>query len=64
MIFSSLLVCFLQKGAGEITSALRLNSSVGEVLTGIMILVIVSSEFFVTYKINFRKKTEGVTENA
>jgi len=56
MIFSSLLVCFLQKGAGQIASDLRLNSSVGEVLTGIMILFIISSEFFVSYKINFRRK--------
>ena len=63
MIFSSVLVCFLQKGAGELTSSLRLDSSVGDVLTGIMILVIISSEFFVTYKINFRKKAEEVTGN-
>ena len=64
MIFSSLLVCFLQKGAGEITSALRLNSSIGEVLTGIMILFIISSEFFVTYKVNFRQnKKKEVAEN-
>ena len=58
MIASSMLVCFLQKGAGQIASDLRLNSSVGEVLTGIMILCIISSEFFVTYKINFRYKAK------
>ena len=63
MVFSSLLICFLQKGAGELTSTLRLDSSVGEVLTGIMILVIISSEFFVTYKINFRKKKQEVADN-
>ncbi len=56
MIFSSLLVCFLQKGAGEIASNLGLNSSVGEVLTGILILFIISSDFFVNYQIHFRKK--------
>ncbi len=58
MIFSSILVCFLQKGAGQIASDLRLNSSVGEVLTGIMILFIISSEFFVTYKIHFRQSAK------
>lgn len=56
MIFSSLLVCFLQKGAGQIASDLRLNTSVGEVITGIMILFIISSEFFGTYKIHIRRK--------
>ncbi len=61
MIFSSLLVCFLQKGAGEIASNLNLNSSVGEVLTGIMILFIISSEFFVSYQIHFRKKERKET---
>lgn len=58
MIFSSLLVCFLQRGAGQIASDLRLNNSVGEVLTGIMILFIISSEFFVTYKVHFRHKAK------
>lgn len=58
MIFSSLLVCFLQKGAVEIASDLRLDSSVGDVLAGIMILFIISSEFFVTYKVHFRKKAK------
>ncbi|MBR3964456.1 MAG: ABC transporter permease [Clostridia bacterium] len=56
MVFSSLLVCFLQRGAGEIASTLRLNSSVGEVLTGVIILFIISSEFFINYKVNFRHK--------
>ena len=55
MIFSSLLVCFLQKGAGQIASTLRL-------LTGIMILVIISSEFFSTYQIHFRKSGKGGNE--
>ncbi len=62
MIFSSLLVCFLQKGAGQIASDLRLDSSVGEVLTGIMILFIISSEFFVSYKIHFRHKERKEAE--
>ncbi len=62
MIFSSLLICFLQRGAGQIASDLRLNSSVGEVIAGVMILFIISSEFFVRYKINFRKKVEKLEE--
>ena len=62
MVFSSLLVCFLQKGAGQIASDLRLDSSVGEVLTGIMILFIISSEFFVSYKIHFRRKERKEAE--
>ncbi len=59
MVFSSLLVCFLQRGAGQIASDLRLNSSVGEILTAIMILFIISSEFFVSYKIHIRRSTKS-----
>ena len=59
MVFSSMLICFLQKGAGQIATDFRLTPSVGEVLTGIMILVIISSEFFCTYKIHFRKSKKG-----
>ena len=62
MVLSSLLVCFLQKGAGQIASDLRLDSSVGEVLTGIMILFIISSEFFVSYKVHFRRKERKEAE--
>ena len=52
MIFSSLLVAFLQRGAGQIATDLRLDPSVGEVLTGIIILVIISTSFFVDYKVH------------
>jgi hypothetical protein len=31
---------------------------VGEVLTGVIILFIISSEFFINYKINFRHKKQ------
>ena len=58
MIFSSLLVAFLQRGGSQIASDFRLNTSVGEILTGIIILVIISSNFFVDYKIHFRRRAE------
>ena len=58
MIFSSLLVAFLQRGGGQIASDFRVNTSVGEILTGIIILVIISSNFFVDYKVHFRKRAE------
>ena len=59
MVFSSLLVCFLQKGTGQITSVLGPGASnVGSILTGIMILSVVASEFFVSYNVHFRHKAE------
>ena len=56
MILTSMFIVFLQKGAGEIAMAFRLNESVSDILTGIIIFFIIGSEFFINYKINFRNK--------
>ncbi len=56
MIVASLIICFLQIGSGAIASELNLNSSLGDIIAGIVILFIIGSEFFIRYKINFRKK--------
>ena len=55
MIFTSFLLVFLSRGAGEISTAFGLNQSFSEILTGIILFFIIGSEFFITYKINFRK---------
>ena len=55
MIFTSLLLVFLERGAGEISTAFGLNHSFSDILTGIILFFIIGSEFFINYKINFRK---------
>ncbi len=54
MIFTSMFIIFLQRGAGEIAMTLRLNESVSDIITGIIIFFIIGSEFFINYKINKR----------
>ncbi len=56
----SLLITFLDRGAGEIATMLRLNQSVSEIMTGIILFFIIGSEFFINYKVNFRKKHKEV----
>lgn len=58
MIVASLLICFLQIGSGALAGdpLLKLDPSLGDILTGIIILFVIGSEFFVRYKINFRKR--------
>ncbi len=56
MILTALLIIFLQKGAGEITTQFGLNKSFSDILTGIIILFIIGSEFFINYEILFRHK--------
>ena len=58
MVFSSLLLVFLSRGASEISSTFGLNHSFSDILTGIILFFIIGSEFFISYKINLRKSAE------
>ncbi len=60
MVFTSLLIVFLQKGASKISEVYRLNSSFSDIITGIIIFFIIGSEFFINYRIKFNKKEEHV----
>ena len=58
MILTSFLLVFLSKGGSEVASNFGLSSSFGDILTGIILFFIIGSEFFINYKINFRKSGE------
>ena len=62
MIFTSFLIILLGRGAGEISTAFGLNQSFADIITGIILFFIIGCEFFITYKISFRKKA-GKEEN-
>ena len=55
MVFTSLLLVFLDRGASEISTIYSLNHSFGDILTGIILFFIIGSEFFISYKLNFLK---------
>lgn len=59
MIFTSALLVFMGRGANEITTAMGYNQSFGDILTGIILFFIIGCEFFIRYKISFRKKPES-----
>lgn len=57
MVLTSFLIVFLQRGAGELSSSFQqINDAFSDILTGIILFFIIGSEFFVSYKINFRKR--------
>jgi simple sugar transport system permease protein len=58
MIFTSLLIIFMDRGASEISTVFGLNQSFADILTGIILFFIIGSEFFISYKISFRKKAD------
>lgn len=55
MIFTSLLLVFLERGATEISSVFSLNHSFADILTGIILFFIIGSDFFTNYEIHFHK---------
>lgn len=58
MVLSSFLIIFMDRGAGEISTAFGLNHSYADILTGIILFFLIGCEFFITYKLQFRKKAE------
>ena len=56
MVLTSFLIVFLEKGASEISTTFGLNQSFSDILTGIILFFIIGSEFFISYKLSFRKK--------
>ena len=58
MIISSLLIVFMERGAGEISTNFGLNHSYSDILTGIILFFIIGCEFFISYQLQYCKKTE------
>ncbi|MDO5563708.1 MAG: ABC transporter permease [Eubacteriales bacterium] len=60
MIIISLLLAFLDKGSVQIASEFGLNEYVSKIITGIILLFILGSEFFINYQVSFKKiKKDG-----
>ena len=57
MILTSFLLVFLDRGAGDVSSKFGLNQSFADIITGVILFFIIGCEFFINYKINFRKHT-------
>lgn len=55
MIPVSMLIVFLSMGSKYATSAFKIDNSIGDILTAIVIFSIIACEFFIRYKVNFRK---------
>ena len=51
MIFSSALIIFMNRGAGEISTTFGLNQSYADILTGIILFFLIGCEFFISYRI-------------
>ncbi len=63
MIFSSGLLVVLDRGASEIAKSFSLNESFADILTGIILFFIIGCEFFIRYKLSFRKAAKKEENN-
>ena len=64
MIFVSLLLVVLSRGASEISTAFGLNRSFSDILTGIILFFIIGCEFFINYKVQFRSSGKKDSQSA
>lgn len=55
MILVSFFLVFMEKGAIQIASQFNLNENASEVITGIILFFLIGCEFFINYKVEFRK---------
>lgn len=60
MVLIAFLLAFLDSGAAEIASKCHLNDYASEMIIGIILFFILGSEFFVNFKLVFRKKNVEV----
>lgn len=58
MIFSSVLIIFMNRGAGEISTTFGLNQSYADILTGIILFFLIGCEFFISYRIQSCKHAQ------
>ena len=56
MILISFLLVFLQQGAIQIATQFNLNDYASEIITGIILFFILSSEFFINYRVILRNR--------
>ena len=56
MAVISFLLVFMQQGAIQIATQYNLNENASDVITGIILFFVIGCEFFINYKLEFRKK--------
>jgi simple sugar transport system permease protein len=60
MILTAGLVAFLKRGSINIVTQFRLNDAISDIITGIILFFIIGCEFFLNYKLVFRRRNKEV----
>ncbi len=60
MLFVSAFLVFMQQGSIQIASQYGLNQNASDIITGILLFFLIGCEFFINYKLEFRKSKKEV----
>ena len=60
MILTSFLIVFLQVGTKQVSTSFRIDTSLADITTAIILFFIIGCEFFINYEFRFRKKEKEV----
>lgn len=60
MILTSFLIVFLQVGTKQVSTSFRIDTSLADITTAIILFFIIGCEFFINYELSFRKKEKEV----
>lgn len=58
MILVSAFLVFMQQGSIQIASQFGLNENASDIITGILLFFLIGCEFFINYKLEFRKNSK------
>lgn len=59
MVFVSVFIAMLQRGANAVQTTFKIPSSAADILTGFILFFMLGCEFFLNYKLVFRGRKEG-----
>ena len=62
MMLVSFLLVFMEKGSIQIATQFNLNETASDIITGIILFFILGCEFFINYRVSFRRRRKGIRE--
>lgn len=62
MVLTSFLIVFLEQGAEEVAASFNVSDALPNVITGVILFFIIGCEFFLNYKMVFRKKNHAAKQ--
>ena len=62
MFLTAFLICFLENGAEQVANNCNISSAYADILVGIVLFFVIGCEFFIQYRLQFRKKETEVAE--